>query len=263
MNPVFPGLPRHEELERPRPADDGGAAEARLERHLEMLAEIADMAMDLARSAYRRAKAQEEALAEDEALAPAAGDESGDMAEDRTEDRIEALKGALAGAVSGGLGGDGVPSRADPSLVFARLSRVVFQALAMERRIADEAEAEVNEAQQAIDYEMTPERKAKIMARWQLLLDRKNLIVKVVQDAIARQRPDTDAEVAGRKLNDKLLEFERSLVLNRTIRANAERWCETLKLTLDWSRWENEAWALDEADGQLAWDKNPYPGCGP
>ena len=105
---------------------------------------------------------------------------------------------------------------------------------------------------------MTPERKAKVMERWQLLLSRKNLVVKVVQDAIARQRPHEDAEVAGRALNDKLLEFERSKMLNFTIRANAQRWCDTLGLVLDWSLWENEPWALDEADGQVAWDKNPY-----
>ena len=177
------------------------------------------------------------------------------VGEVRAEERIEALKGALAGAASGDCGG-GVPTRADPSLVFARLSGVLFRAVAMERQFAEAAEVEA--AQEAINYEMTPERKAKVMERWQLLLSRKNLVVKVVQDAIARQRPHEDAEVAGRALNDKLLEFERSKMLNFTIRANAQRWCDTLGLVLDWSLWENEPWALDEADGQVAWDKNPY-----
>ena len=238
-----------------------------MERHLAMLAEIADMAMDLARSAYRRAKAQEAAAPPDAvagadatpAVAARAG--TGDPAPANDDERIAALKGALAGANGAGVGGDGIPSRADPSLVFARLSGVLFRAVAMAEQLADAAEAD--EAEAAIDYEMTPERKAKVMARWKLLLDRKNLIVKVVQDAIAQQRPQTDAEAAGRALNDKLLEFERSKVLNYTIRANAERWCATLKLTLDWSRWENEDWALAEADGQLAWDHNPYTGGGP
>jgi len=147
--------------------------------------------------------------------------------------------------------------------VFARLSGVLFRAIAMEKAIAEAADAdEISEEQEAINYEMTPERKAKILARWQLLCSRKNLIVKVVQAAVAEQRPDTDAEAAGRALNDKLLEFERGAVLNQTIRANCERWCETLKLRLDWTRWEGEDWALAEADGQLAWNRNPYPGGG-
>ena len=262
LHPRFDGVPRQEELERPRPADDGGAAQAREARHLAMLAEIADMAMDLARSAYRRARARDEAeLGEAAAAAPAAAKDAVEVSGAASaEDRIEALKGALAGVATGGaasgdVAGGGVPSRADPSLVFARLSGVLFRAVAMEKEIAEAAKVEA--AEEAVDYEMTPERKAKVMERWQLLLRRKNLIVKVLQDAIAKQRPNEDAEAAGRALNDKMLEFERSKVLNYTIRANAERWCETLGLTLDWTRWENEDWALEEADGQLAWDKNP------
>ncbi len=106
---------------------------------------------------------------------------------------------------------------------------------------------------------MTPERKAKIQARWALLLSRKDLVVDVVHDALATQHPDVRAELMARALNDRLLEFERFEMLNFTIRANAERLCTMLGLTLDWDRWKDAPWAIAEADGELEW----MAGCGP
>ena len=266
----YPGVPRYGALEAPRPTGDGGAAAtARQARHLAMLGALADMAMDLAQSAYVRAKARDAALepgeGEDCAAAPPAAT-AGDAeppagAGEQAEDRIEALTRALRGAISGGEGGGSVPSGADPSLVFARLSAVVFRAVAMEKEIAEAAEAAAAEDETSDPYydpEMTPERKAKIEARWKLLCCRKHTIVKVLQAAIAAERPNEDADACALALNDKLLEFERFEVLNYPIWTNVERHAAKLGLHPKWEDWANEPWAIAEKDGELEWDHNPY-----
>ena len=275
-------LPRYKALEMPPPANDGGEAQARAQRQLAMLAELSDMAMDLARSAYRRVKAQEATLdevaedAEDSegrraGDAPAARAEAG--GEGRAgagiapsiEDQITGLRGGLTAAASGAGARDGVPARGDPSLVFARLARVVFQAVALDRRIAeDQAAAEAEAGPDPYhDPEMTPERKARIMARWQLLLSRKNAVVRVVKAAIAAEHPWEDAEECGRQLNDRLLEFERFEVLNRTIWDNVLRHTQPLGLHPKREDWAHETWAEAEKDGALEWDHNPYRSGGP
>jgi hypothetical protein len=272
---LSPDLPRHEILEQDPPAWDHGAEDddARRERQLGMLRRIADMAMDLSERAYRRAVAEDEA--QDEARreagdAAGAGEDVADAPAARPVaapgDVIDALQLALVRAQTGGDGGEVAP-RGGPSLEFARLSQVMFRAFALENRIAAEAKAAAAEAEAEAnpyyDPEITPERKAKIKERWNLLLSRKNLVVMVVQTEIVRQRPNEDAEACARALNDYLLEFERSQVLNQTTRECAGRHCDRFGLTLDWSRWENEPWALAEADGQLAWNRHSYPGGGP
>jgi hypothetical protein len=274
---LSPDLPRHAALEQDPPAWDRGAEDddARRARQLGMLRRIADMAMDLSERAYRRAVARDEALGDVAGPGASAGGaevevevevEADARSLDRIEGEIDGLERSLARGVSGGEARADV-SDGDPSLVFGRLSRVMFRAFALENQIAAEAKAAAAEAEAEAnpyyDPEITPERKAKIKERWNLLLSRKNLVVKVVQTEIVRQRPNEDAEACGRALNDYLLEFERSQVLNQTTRECAGRHCDRFGLTLDWSRWENEPWALAEADGQLAWNRNPYPGGGP
>ena len=275
-----PDLPRFEDLERPAPASDVEDAGARRARQLAMLRRLAEMAMELCEDAFARAKAQGAAEAggageaapgaaargrwDGEAGAGAEADAGAEAASaDRVEAQIDALKRAVD-AAAGGVAGGGIPTRADPSLVFARLSRVVFRALALERQIVEDEAAEAEDTvDPTYDPEMTPERKARIMARWQLLLSRKNAIVRVVKAAIAAEHPWEDSEECGRQLNDKLLEFERFQVLNSTIWDNVLRHAEPLGLHPRREDWAHESWAEAEKDGELEWDHNPYRGPGP
>jgi hypothetical protein len=253
-----------------------------------MVAELADMAMELSRLAYRQAKAEAEAAdggagageGGDAAAAAASGAGAcgagagdggaavGRGAGDADAAAIAGLKSALSGALAAATGEAGTaaitPPRGGAALVFARLSRVAFQALALEERLAEALAAEAAQAAAAAapayDLQMTPERKAKIQARWDLLLERKNMVVDVLHDALVTQRPEVNAGFLARALNDRLLEFERFEMLNFTIRENAERLCAMLDLTLDWDRWKDEDWAIAEADGELEWMVGSGPG---
>ena len=62
----------------------------------------------------------------------------------------------------------------------------------------------------------------------------------------------------GRSLSDKLLEFERFEMLNKTIWDNVTRHARKLGLSPVWEDWANESWAIAEIDGELEW--NIYPG---
>ena len=271
----YPDLPRFEELERPAPAEDCGVAEACRARQMAMLGRLADMAMDLCEDAYLRAKAQGAAEADaaaeaaaPEPVTPAAAPAPAKAASApaaRIEDQIEALEGVLAGAGSAGRGAPGgLPPRADPSLVFSRLSWVVFRALALEKQLAEAADAEAEAADPQNPYfdpEMTPERKARIKARWALLLTRKNTVVGVMKAAVVAEQPDRNPEAFAITLNDTLLEFERFEVLNFTIWDNVLRLAERFGLHPRWEDWAHERWAIAEQDGVVEW--NRYPGPGP
>ncbi len=95
-----------------RDADTDGAAERR-ERHLGMLAELAEIGMDLARDVRRRALEAAETVSGDADTAP--------------QDGI-AVQGSA------------VNPRADWGLVFARIARAVRQTVALEARLAADAE---------------------------------------------------------------------------------------------------------------------------
>jgi hypothetical protein len=179
----------------------------RTERHLRMLEELAEIGMDLARAVRRQA------------LEQAADEPAG--AADRA-DPIERIGGG------------------DLGLIFSRIARAVRQTVALEARIeeerrAREQRAEAEQAQRAAVIEQDRKRR------------RKTQVKRAVEQVI-------EAEADGGEVEDLLAYLDERLedddvdadLAERPIGESVARICRDLGIPLDWSRWEDEAWAHEE-----------------
>jgi hypothetical protein len=183
----------------------------RTERHLRMLQELAEIGMDLARAVRRQAL--EQAAAE-----PAGIDQTSTIERAGTTERV---------------GGD-------LGLVFSRIARAVRQTVALESKIEEERRArdqraEAEQAQRAAT--IARERKARQKAR----------VKRIVEQAIDAEADGSDREDLLGDLDERLEDADLDADLaERPIGEIVARICRDLGIPLDWSRWEDEAWALEE-----------------
>ncbi|HEV7385973.1 MAG TPA: hypothetical protein VGN89_13920, partial [Phenylobacterium sp.] len=164
-----------------------GAAEARAERHLRLLEELAEIGMDLARTVQRQAHEQ------------AAAD----------------LDAAALG------------------LVFSRIARAVRQTVALEARLAEDRQAKTS---------------AQIAGQTRARAARRQREVRaVVEQAIEADADESDVENLLLDLEERLVDYDESDFSDRPIGELVARICRDLGVTPDWSLWEDEDWAIEEA----------------
>jgi hypothetical protein len=164
-----------------------GAAEARTERHLRTLEDLAEIGMDLARTVQRQAHEQ------------AAAD----------------LDAAALG------------------LVFSRIARAVRQTVALEARLAEDRQAETA---------------AQLASRTQARATRRRREVRaVVEQAIEADAAETDLEDLLLDLEERLVDYDDADFADRPIGELVARICRDLGVAPDWSLWEDEDWAVEEA----------------
>jgi len=218
-------------------AADESRAPAWAREQLEVLRELRDMGMSLARSLTRRV------LAETEAAEAAA--EAG-------EPEAAPRRGAVV----------------DPALSFSRLSRAVRLTLALEaqthRQIEDAAARGENRARVANDDApaqqdlMTPDGQvdyAAIRRRLHPFIHGETDFEtrRAVEETIEASTCDPDeVERLKTELKERLeTEDPEDVFFNRThwpIGEAIALICQDLGLDPDWDRWENRAWARDEAE---------------
>ncbi len=148
-----------------------GAMSERTERHLRMLAELAEIGMALARKVGRQAL--------DEAGAAAERD---------------------GGSGPGGTGPGGTGPGGDPGLVFARIARAVRQTVALEARLDAEA--------QALEQQRATARASREAAQRARIQQQKERVKRLVEDAISgasdREADLADAETLRLDLDERL-----------------------------------------------------------
>jgi hypothetical protein len=165
-----------------------GAAEARTERHLRMLQDLAEIGMDLARSVQRQAHEQ------------AAAD----------------LDAAALG------------------LAFSRIARAVRQTVALEARLAEDRQAKTAARIASQTHTRAAHRRRDVRA--------------VVAQAIEADAADSDVEDLLLDLEERLADRDNEAdFAERPIGELVARICRDLGVTPDWSLWEDEDWAVEEA----------------
>ena len=164
-----------------------GAAEARTERHLRMLEDLAEIGMDLARTVQRQAHEQ--------------------VAAD--------LDAAALG------------------LAFSRIARAVRQTVALEARLGEDRQAKTA---------------ARIAGEIHTRIARHRREVRaVVAQAIEADADESDIENLLFDLEERLVDRDDTDFADRPIGELVARICRDLGVTPDWSLWEDEDWAIEEA----------------
>ena len=188
-------------------------------RQRRMLAELAEIGMDIARSMRREAAA-----------------------------RAEAAEAAAEASV-----GRGEPAPAagpDLSLAMTRLTRAVRLTLAMEKRLAEEQAGLV----QARAARQASERGLEGLRRY----GRKLTVEAAIKQQIEVEAPEREVERLYEDLIDRIEgEAERDEdFLERPISEVIGFICKDMGLTPDWSLWEEEDWAIAEAEERAM--RSPY-----
>ena len=163
----------------------------RAERHMRMLAELAEIGMDLAREVRRQAL-----------------DQSG-----------------------------AAPSAADLALTFSRIARAVRQTVALESKLADETRSG-SAGRPALD----------VSDRWRSA--RRKRQVRTIVGEIIEAECDTDfqADRLFKERDERLGDGdEEADFADCSIGELVARICRDLDVTPDWSLFEDEDWAIDEA----------------
>ena len=171
----------------------------------------------------------------------------------RAEEQIVLARAAQAmNAAEAGRPAPTQPRGGESSAPIARISRAVRLTLAMEGRLYDELEA----------GPAVLARKPELSAQEQRRMDAgiggcilSATIVPIVEQAIeAAQDPRSDGSDTERRLDHlyERLADEDEIVSFGTlpIGASVARLCKALGLTPDWSLWENEDWAIEEAEAE-------------
>jgi len=166
----------------------------------------------------------------------------------RAEEQIVVARAAQAmNAAEAGRPAPAQPRGGESSAPIARIARAVRLTLAMEGRLYDELEAE--------PVARKPEPSAREQQRTEARMRGCVLgatIVPVVEQAIeAAENPKGDRSDTERRLDHlgERLADEDEIVSFGTlpIGASVARLCAELGLTPDWSLWEDEEWAIEEA----------------
>ena len=242
-------------------ADEGACAEdqaarwaaedaAALESALADLAELRGLAMGLAR-----------AVAAEAAAVLAAVTDAGDEPEGHLPPRSGRCARDTAPAGGGGAETRGVIARA-AQVALDRLGRTVRLTAALEKRLRAErarglAEAGAQEAARGraagpvkIDHPLlSPEERAALNARLVRMVLRKQTIVGVVQEALeADGRDEETIEDVGEVVGRRLLDWDASDTFNLPIGRMAARYLRQMKIgPVDWSRFADRDWAVEEA----------------
>jgi hypothetical protein len=193
--------------------DAGGVAAERAERHLRMLAELAEIGMELARDLRRQVLGEPgtEAVQPD----PAQSD-------------------IAAGRVGG------TDLRADLGLVFSRIARAVRQTVALEARLA--AEAQAREQQ---DAAVQASRMAAQRARAK---QQKERVKRLVEEAIASEADGRDAEGLLLDLDERLDDPDVEAELGwRPLGVIVAGICENLGIEIDLSGFSDAELGFDRA----------------
>lgn len=146
--------------------------------------------------------------------------------------------------------GDEAAASWDLGLAFARVSRAVRLTLALEARLEQERQArdqEIVAAQTARRQAENAVAAGKAVRGWA----RKNEVRDVVVEAIeAETGREHDIERLFADLGERLNREADADFADRPLGELVALICRDLGLTPDWSLWENQAWAIQEARAQ-------------
>jgi hypothetical protein len=190
----------------------GETAEARAERHLRTLKELAEIGMELARAVRRQA-----------VEAPAGGDAPG-----------------------------GEPGAGDVGLVFSRIARAVRLTLALEARLEQDRQARDAQIEAALAPRRELQATLKAGEFIHRSVRRSNVKKAVEQaiDAEADRAGAAERDVENwlADLDERLADAaDDADFMGRPVGELIARICRDLGLTPDWSLWEDEDWAIAEA----------------
>ena len=132
----------------------------------------------------------------------------------------------------------------DLGLVFSRIARAVRQTLALEARLAEERlKARAEHATQLAEHaaRLAGEARAKTVRR-------RNDVRYYVAEAIEAETPEDDVEDLLEELDERLDDVDAAGEFDdRPIGELVASICRDLGITPDWSLWEDEDWAIEEA----------------
>src|SRR5579872_3368109 len=143
-------------------------------------------------------------------------------------------------------------SAADPGLAFSRISRAVRQTVALEVKLDQErqaahglAQAQIAEAQAKVEHLAAHDRLRGLI--------RKSVVRSAVEQAIDDQADGDDVERLVTDLRERLGDDDDYDALDfndRPIGEMVAQICRDLGLTIDLSLWEDEDWAIEEAQAR-------------
>jgi hypothetical protein len=136
-------------------------------------------------------------------------------------------------------------------LAFSRVAKAVRQSLMLEEKLAQDRQASVAAAEALAAQQR--EQAAQIAEDRQVEgFERKTQVRDIVEEVIEEVHDGRDHERLRDALHEHLegLEDEADL-LDRPISQTVSAICEALNLTPDWSFWQDQDWALDEAEDDV------------
>jgi hypothetical protein len=149
--------------------------------------------------------------------------------------------------------GEGRPA-GDLGLVFARIARAVRQTLALEARLEGELEARAREAAAIRERRLAEAARAPVERR-------ARLVRRAVARAIEADAEEGEVEQLFDDLDERLADREDDDdFLDRPVSELVARICKDLGVTPDWSLWEDEGWAIEEAAARRQASSGEAPG---
>ena len=149
-------------------------------------------------------------------------------------------------------------TKGDPGLAFSRIARAVRQTLALDAKLDQERQvarglalAHLAEAQAKVERAAAHERLRGLI--------RKSVVRDAVEQAIDDQAEGDDVERLVTDLRERLDDEDEYDALDfndRPIGEMVVQICRDLGLTIDLSLWEDEEWAIEEAEARTA--GSPY-----
>ena len=143
-------------------------------------------------------------------------------------------------------------SKGDPGLAFSRIARAVRQTLALDAKLDQERQvarglalANLAEAQAKVERAAAHERLRGLI--------RKSVVRSAVEQAIDDQADGDDVEWLVTDFRERLDDEDEYDALDfndRPIGEMVAQICRDLGLTIDLSLWEDEEWAIEEAEGR-------------
>ena len=124
-------------------------------------------------------------------------------------------------------------AKVDHGLRFARIARAVRQTLALEEKF----ETERRERRETAEAERVDQIRQR---GWK----RKNQAGNIVE-RILDEGPEDDAERLSDRLNERLADADDGDFADRSLGEIVAAICRDLGVTIDWSLWEDEAWAIE------------------
>jgi hypothetical protein len=141
----------------------------------------------------------------------------------------------------------------DLGLAFSRIARAVRQTLALEARLKGEREARVQEERAMRDQQLARATRSSIGRR-------SKLVRRAVGQAIEADAGEHDFEQLFDDLDERLADREDDDFLDRPVSELVARICKDLGVTVDWSLWKDEDWALAESAARAKPPPDDAPG---